>query len=428
MIKIPPKLNPGRVSKILRFDEENRWAVPVLNRLKVVDSAAQPRSVIILDDTFRESTNMPGANPTNKQKLELARMLEAAGVKEIVGGYSGISEQCDFMRMVKDSGLKMKVHATLDLGDFKRCVENAVAAGVDGVGFGDSLNLWPTRVGKLGSRYAYGGQDFDLAASLELANVAIQTAKEKGLFVTAGRALMDPEIFSKTLETYVKAGADAITIFDDKGDHTPQAMAYTVKMHRDVVGPDVKLRVHCHDDFGLALANTLEAVRAGADIVDCVVNGYSHRSGNTSLDQIVLALEVLYGISTGIDLSRLMSISKFASEIFGVPISSQTPHIGASAYSYGGIHVSALLQEGWFVWEAIQAETIGQRRNIVWTPTALQRFGLAGPVALKIQSMGLQCNEAQLEQVFVKLRMVIAQKKVATDEELEAIVHEVLGK
>ena len=322
----------------------------------------------------------------------------------------------------------MKVHATIDLGDFKRCIENAVAAGADGVGFGDSLNLSPIRVGKLGSRFAYGGRDFDLSASLELTTATIKFAKDKGLFVTAARAPMDPEIFSKTLETYVKAGADTITVFDDKGDHTPQAMAYTVKMHRDVVGPGVKLRVHCHDDFGLALANTIEAVRAGADVVDCVVNGYSHRSGNCSLDQIVLALEVLYDIRTGIDLSQLMPIAKYASEIFRVPIPAQAPHIGSSAYSYGGIHVSALLQEGWFVWEAIKAEAIGQHRTIVWTPTAIQRFGTAGPVAVKIQSMGLQCNETQLEQVFGKLREVIAQKKVATDEEFEAIVYDVIGK
>lgn len=339
-----------------------------------------------------------------------------------------MDDQCDFIRLVKDSGLKMMVHATVDFGDWKRGIENAVAAGVDGIRMGGALNVSPVFAGKFGSRHAYWSQDFDLNAVLETAKAAIQTAKDKGKLVTAGRAPMDPEIFSKALEAYVKAGADRIIIFGDKGDHTPQAMAFTVKMHRDVVGPNIKLVVHCHDDFGLALANSLEAVRAGADIVDCVMNGYSHRSGNCALDQVVLALEALYGIRTGIDLSRLMSISKFASEIFGVPIPQQAPHIGASAYSYGGIHVSALLQEGWFVWEAIQAETIGQERHIVWTPTSIQRFGAAGPVALKIKSMGLQCNEAQLEQVFGKLREVMAQKKVATDEELEAIVHEVLGK
>ena len=428
MPEFASKLNPERIRKIFSFDEKDRWVVPVVNKMKTVDSVVAPRKVTILDDTFRESTNMPGANPTSKQKLELAKMLEEAGVKEIVGGYAGINEQCEFMRMVKESGIKLKVHAMLDLADFKRCIENAVAAGVDGVGFGDSMNIWPTRVGKLGPRYAYGGRDFDLAASLELAKTAIQTAKGKGLHVTAARALMDPEIFSKTLETYVKAGADAITIFDDKGDHTPQAMAYTVKMHRDVVGPDVKLRIHCHDDFGLALANSIEAVRAGVDVVDCVVNGYSHRSGNTALDQIVLALEVLYGIPTGIDLSKLMSIAKFASEIFGVPIPAQAPHIGGSAYSYGGIHVTALLEEGWYGWEGLRAETIGQQRHIVWTPTALQRFGLSGPVATRIKSMGLECNEEQLEKVFEELRKIFAVKKVATDTELEKIAHEVLGK
>ena len=215
---------------------------------------------------------------------------------------------------------------------------------------------------------------------------------------------------------------------DDKGNYTPQAMAYIVKMTRDVVGPDVKIEVHSHDDFGLALANSLESVRAGADVVDCVLNGFSHRAGNCSLDQIVLALEVLYNVPTGVDISQLMSLSQLASEVFGVPTPAQTPHIGGSAYAYGGVHIGALLQEGWFIWESIRAEAIGQHRHVVWTPTALERHGMAGPVAVKIKTMGLQCNEKQLEQVFGKLRQIMAPKKFATDEELEAVVHEVLGK
>ena len=428
MVEISPRLNPEMVLKDLSFDEEGRWAAPVANRLTVVDPVVPPRNVIIKDDTFRESTNMPGAAPTNEKKLELARMLEAIGVKEIVGGHAGLDEQCEFMRMVKDSGLNLMVHAYVDFGDWKRGIDKAVAAEADAIWMPGALNPSPAFAGKLGSRYAYWSPDFDLSAVLETAVAAIKTAKDKGKLITVGRAPLDPEIFYKALEAYVKAGADRICIMDDKGNYTPQTMAYMVKMTRDVVGPDVKIELHCHNDFGLALANTLEAVRAGADVVDCVLNGYSHRSGNCALDQIVLALEVLYGVRTGVELSKLMSLCTFASDIFGVPIPEQTPHMGASAYSYGGVHIGALLQEGWFIWETIPAETIGQHRHVVWTPTALERHGTAGPVAVKIQTMGYQCSEAQLEQVFGKLRKVMAQKNFATDEELEAAVHEVLGK
>jgi isopropylmalate/homocitrate/citramalate synthase len=205
-------------------------------------------------------------------------------------------------------------------------------------------------------------------------------------------------------------------------------MGYVVKMHRDAVGPKVGLEVHCHDDFGLSLANSLEGVRAGADIVDCVLNGYSHRSGNCALEQIVAALEVLYGVHTGFDLSQLTSLSELAAEVFNVPIPPQRPHVGASAYAYGGVHISALLQEGWFVWETIHAEAIGQHRHVVWSPTSLERHGMAGPVALKIRRMGLQFDESQLQQVFDGTRKVMAVKNYATDEELEAVVHQVLGR
>jgi isopropylmalate/homocitrate/citramalate synthase len=428
MIEISSRLKRENVLKDLSFDKEGRWAVPIANRMKLVDSVVPPRNVIIKDDTFRESTNMPGAAPTNQQKLELAKKLEAVGVREIVGGHAGMSEQCEFMRMVKESCPKLMVHAYVDFGDWKRGLDMAVAAGVDAIWMPGALNPSPVFAGKLGSRYAYWSPDFDLSTVLETATVAIQSAKEKGKLVSVGRAPLVPEIFYKALDAYVKAGADRICIMDDKGNYTPQAMAYIVKMTRDVVGPDVKIEIHSHDDFGLALANSLESVRAGADVVDCVLNGFSHRAGNCSLDQIVLALEVLYNIPTGVDLSQLTSLSQLASDVFGVPTPPQTPHIGASAYAYGGVHIGALLQEGWFIWESIRAEAIGQHRHVVWTPTALERHGMAGPVAVKIKTMGLQCNEKQLEQVFGKLRQIMAPKKFATDEELEAVVHEVLGK
>lgn len=427
MVEIPAVLNREQVLKELSFEERGRWAVPVLNRRKDVNPEIPARDVIIKDDTFRESTNMPGASPTNEQKLDLARKLEATGVKEIVAGHAGLREQCDFMRMVKDAGLKLMVHAYVDFGDWKRGIENAVAAGADAIWMPGALNPSPIFAGKLGSRYGYWSADFDLSAVLDTMKAAIDAAKDKNKLITVGRAPMIPDIFDKALDAYVKGGADRICIFDDRGNYTPQSMGYVVKMHRDAVGPDVKLEVHCHDDFGLSLANSLESVRAGADIVDCVLNGYSHRSGNCALEQIVLALEVLYGVKTGVDLGQLMSLCKLASEVFGVPIPPQRPHVGASAYAYGGVHISALLQEGWFVWETMQAETIGQRRHVVWSPTALERHGMAGPVALKIRRMGLQFDEAQLEQVFAAMRKALAAKKFATDEELEAVVHEVLG-
>jgi methanogen homocitrate synthase len=428
MVEIPAVLNPEMVLKELSFDPAGRWAVPALNRKTVVDAEVPTHAVIIKDDTFRESTNMPGAAPSNARKLELARKLEASGVKEIVGGHAGLKDQCDFMRMIKDEGLDLMVHAYVDFGDWKSGIENGVAAGADAIWMPGALNPSPIFAGKLGSQYGYWSADFDLDKVLDTMKAAIDLAKKHDKLITVARAPIIPGIFEKALDAYVKGGADRICIFDDRGHYTPQTMGYVVKMHRDAVGPKVGLEVHCHDDFGLSLANSLEGVRAGADIVDCVLNGYSHRSGNCALEQIVAALEVLYGVDTGFDLSQLTSLSELAAEVFNVPIPPQRPHVGASAYAYGGVHISALLQEGWFVWETIHAEAIGQHRHVVWSPTSLERHGMAGPVALKIKRMGLQFDESQLHQVFAETRKVMAVKNYATDEELEAVVHQVLGR
>ena len=425
---IPPILNRDTVLNELDFDTRDRWAVPRMNRLPEVDPCLPLRRVIVKDDTFRESTNMPGAAPTNAQKLELARALAAAGVTEIVGGHAGLKDQCEFMRMVKDAGLPLKVHAYVDFGDWKNGIEKGVAAGADAIWMPGALNPSPIFAGRLGPQYGYWSANFDLDLVLRTMDSAIKLAKDHGRFITVGRAPMLPGIFERALDAYVRAGADRICIFDDRGNYTPQTMGYVVRKHREAVGPDVQLEVHCHNDFGLALANSLEAVRAGADVVDCVLNGYSHRSGNCALEQLVAALEVLYGLPTGFDLARMMSLCELAARVFGVPIPLQAPHVGASAFAYGGVHISALLQEGWFVWETMQAETIGQKRHVVWTPTALERHGMAGPVALKMKRMGLDFDEALLQRVFARMREVMAPKKFATDEELEAVVREIAGR
>src|SRR5215210_2375059 len=125
MVKIPPSLNRDTILSELRFEENNRWAVPVMNE------PVPLRKVIIKDDTFRESTNMPGVSPTNEQKLALARKLESVGIREIVGGHAGLKDQCDFMRMVKDAELNLMVHAYVDFGDWDRGIEKAIAAGAD---------------------------------------------------------------------------------------------------------------------------------------------------------------------------------------------------------------------------------------------------------------------------------------------------------
>jgi len=427
MAKIPTSLNSKTINQELIFDSNDRWAIPAINRQKDINPMPIHGELIIKDDTFRESTNMPGSSPTNLMKLKLAEKLSTVGVKEIVAGHAGLKEQCEFMSMLKDSGTNLMVHAYVDFGDWKRGIENSVKAGADAIWMPGALNPSPIFAGKLGSKFGYWSADFDLDAVLETMKAAIDLAKSHGKLITVGRAPMVPEIFDKALEAYIKYGADRITIFDDRGNYTPQTMGHIVKMHREAVGSTVKLEVHCHDDFGLSLANTLEAIRAGADVVDCVLNGFSHRSGNCSLEQIVPALEVLYGIDTGIDMTQITSLCELASEVFGVAIPAQRPHVGQSAFSYGGVHISALLEEGWYVWETMQAETIGQKRHVVWTPTSIERHGMAGPVALKLRRMGFEFNESKLEEVFSAMRHFLSNKKFATDEELEKVAIKVFS-
>jgi isopropylmalate/homocitrate/citramalate synthase len=246
------------------------------------------------------------------------------------------------------------------------------------------------------------------------------------MFTAAGPSAYSFSLIRKIDIAAIEAGADRIYVYDYRGCYTPEAVSLLVKFVREAVGNKVQLAFHPHDDFGLATINAVSAIMSGAELVDVNINNLGHRCGNADFAETVLALETLYGVKTGIDLSKIYSLCKLVEDITGVLIPPNKPHTGANMYVYGGIHYEFYRGGTWWGQENIKAETIGHQRAIWWTPTVLDRGGLKGPVAHKAEDMGFTITEGQLAKIYDGLRRIIKQRNYATDDEMEKIIREVV--
>jgi isopropylmalate/homocitrate/citramalate synthase len=184
--------------------------------------------------------------------------------------------------------------------------------------------------------------------------------------------------------------------------------------------------VHAHDDFGLATANTLEGLRAGAGSCDVTFNRTGHRCGNAAFEQVAVAVEYFYGFETKLDLGKITAISQLVSELYEVPVPANAPIVGHNMFSYGGLHIPGMLRGDWCLWENLRAESVGSKRHMVYGPSALQG-GKDSPIEAKVISLGKTPSERHLDLITSSIRELIEEKKFATDAEVERIISRVMG-
>ncbi|HVA23571.1 MAG TPA: LeuA family protein [Chloroflexota bacterium] len=207
----------------------------------------------------------------------------------------------------------------------------------------------------------------DYSHRLDAAWKAAETARSRGLRVVAGTGgsfRPEPEALASFYRGAANAGVEAVTIADSLGAAAPWAVESLVRKVRDWVGPDMRIEIHCHNDLGLATANSLAAVQAGADVVHAALNGYGERAGNASLEEVAVGAEALLGVSTGLDLSRLTEVCRLAAEITRVPLSHNKPVVGSwQSVGWTGLQVEwrrdmskAGYPEAWF---AVMPDVVG---------------------------------------------------------------------
>ena len=230
----------------------------------------------------------------------------------------------------------------------------------------------------------------------------------------------DSSILMSAIKQGIKHGAKMIMLYDTVGACNIPAISYLIRQVKPIT-KDIPIGIHVHDDFGLGTASTIAAVEQGSSFMDLVVNKLGDRAGNTSLEEVVVALEMLYGIDTGIDLSKLYTLSQFIEKISGVPLPYNKPIVGRNTFLHESeLHVMGALEKEkfWMCFTPYKPEVVGQEEHVIFGPTTLHGDALK----IKCEQMGIKNYEYYKDILIEKAHDIIVEKKFITEEELEDLI------
>lgn len=349
-----------------------------------------PKEVRIADCTLRDGEQQAGIVFTKQDKLDIARGLDRLGVYEIEAGTPASSqEDREAIEDIAGAGLKAKISA---LARGRRDDIDLVA----------KCGAWAARLSmpisaiQRVTKLKLGDEEY-LKQALEMTTYA----KERGLaviFSPYDTTRSELPLLRRLLEQFNTAKTvDRVRIVDTTGCATPQIIGFLVRQMRAVT--DIPIEIHCHDDFGLAVANTIAGVQQGAEYISVTVNGIGERSGNASLEETALALKVLYGVDCGVDMEKFVELSRLVEERSGITLQAHKAVVGRGAFSHeSGMVVAGLLKEP-FTAESYVPELVGQKRDVVLG----KKSGVAS-VEAKLKQLGLTVPAEALPALLTQIK------------------------
>ncbi len=312
------------------------------NRLRKNLPPKLPDRVFMVDETFREGLRAPMVFLTYVEKVKLAKMMDETGIAVINVGFPGLSEdeKRSVKRIVNESFEKSKLTASSSAS--KAHIDACLEVGMKEINIEAPIN---------GLNLEYRLK-ISKAEAIKRIGEGIEYAKKHGLtvdFVLSDGSRTALEDILEVFDVAVKAGASKLAIADTVGFLRPLAMRYLVSHVRDglpdAVRKKVPLSVHCHNDFGLATANTLASVEEGATFLHTSLVGYGERAGLAPFEEVVTALELLYNIDTGIDMERIYRLAQLTEKSFALPIQFHKPIVGDTTFTHEvDEHVEGMLQ------------------------------------------------------------------------------------
>ena len=393
------------------YKSEGKWWVSPYNfKPEVVAVREQPKKVLIHDATLRDGEQTPGVVFRKEDKVRIAKALDAVGVDRIEAGMPAVSEE-DFEAIseITSLGLKAKIFA------FARAmnedVDKAIACGASGV-----IVEVPIGYPKLLYQFKWTWEDV-----VRKTAPVINYAKSKGLYTVffpydATRAR--EEDLDAMLEAIMRESApDSIGLVDTMGCATPEAIAYLTRKYK--AATNIPVEIHTHNDFGMAVATELAAVGAGAEVVHACVNGLGERTGNAALEELILALDLLYGANTGCNYSALTGLSALVSELSGVPIAQNKPVVGEENYTReSGIGANLVVEEPLAMFATHPALT-GRKGKVV-----LGKKSGKLSVAFKLRELDLgTMDDTQMTDVLHRVKTLGNEKRgIVGNDEFIAIV------
>ena len=371
--------------------------------------------VRIFDTTLRDGEQSPGVALSPENKLNIAKKLDELGVDAIETGFPIISAG-------EQNAIKMITHANLsaELCGLARTNKQDIDAVVD-----CGLKYVHTFIATSDIHLQHKlhlSQD----QALEKAVESVEYAKSRGLqveFSAEDATRTDRDFLKKIFTAVTKAGADRIDIPDTVGYSTPQ---YIAEITKDAIeATKLPISVHCHNDFGLAVANAISGIQAGAQCAHVTINGIGERAGNASLEELVMALQCLkfdQSWETNIKTELLYETSKYVSKLAGMPVQPNKAIIGENAFGHeSGIHTHGVLSNP-LTYEPISPEIVGRNR---WLRVG-KHAGAHGVDAM-LNEYGVQPDKNQLKKILEKVKAIGDQGKRVTDVELLSIANEVMG-
>jgi isopropylmalate/homocitrate/citramalate synthase len=362
------------------------------------------------DTTLRDGEQTVGVVLDPEQKLELARGLAEAGVQRIEAGFPRVSdEDYEAVRLIAGAGLPAEIWG------FSRAVGADVEALVE-LGVRASVIESPISDLKLD---ALGVTRDEM---LRRIGDAVSFAAGAGItvaFFGVDSTRADPAFYDAAYATAVDAGAAEVVAVDTLGIASPDAVYTLVERTRKLVGDDVPIHFHGHNDFGLATANAVAALRAGARWIHGTLNGMGERAGNANLGEIALALRALYGVETGVDLARLRTLSDRVRELSGYALEPWKPLVGENLFRRESGAVASQFHDPPSI-EPYSSELVGAERGIV-----LGKKSGIDSIRIKAAELGLELSEDAQRAALAAVKRRGAEKRgLVTDEEFRELAAE----
>ncbi len=377
--------------------------------------------VVIFDTTLRDGEQSPGATMTHEEKLEVAEVLDQMGVDIIEAGFP-IASEGDFAA-VHEIAQRTKNSVVCGLAraafkDIDRCAEAIKPAPRRRIH--TFLSTSPVHM-----KYKLQKEPHEVYEMVIAQVTRARSYTDDVEWSSEDGTRTELDFLCRCVEAAIKAGATTINIPDTVGYTVPDEYYNLFKTVRERVPNSDKavFSVHCHDDLGMSVANSLAGVRAGARQIECTINGIGERAGNTALEEVVMAMQVRNDVLpfwTKIDTTMLTRVSKLVSAATSFPVQYNKAIVGRNAFAHeSGIHQDGMLKHTQ-TYEIMTPETVGVKQ----TSLVMGKHSGRHAFVHKLEELGYKLAANQLEDAFVRFKALADRKKHVYDEDLEALVDE----
>lgn len=367
----------------------------------------------ILDTTLREGEQTPYVNFTVDEKVEIARMLDRVGVDMIEAGDPSVSPNVA-KAIERIASLDLRAEIVAHSIASRPSIDRAKACGADRVAI-----FYATSRIHLDAKLHKTEKE-----ALEIIGEHVCYAKSLGInvrYTPEDATRTDFNYLVEVCNVAIKAGADRISFADTLGIMEPHVMFERVRMLRKNLLP-CKIDLHCHNDYGLALANAMTGIRAGADCIHATVNGMGERTGIPDLAETILAFHNLAGVEK-FNIQPLMELSGYLEKISGFFLAPNKPITGQNAFSHkSGVHTNGILKDS-RTYEPFDPAILGRERKIV-----IDKYTGRSAVAARLDEYGIEVSAAELEVIVTRIKNIGDQRKQIFDADIMEIAEQVTGR